>query len=262
MTSENCLIERVAIVLVEPAEGGNVGSCCRALVNCGFSGFSMVRPRVADWAEARKMAVHAASMLDAARTYDSLRAAVADAHWVVGVSGRPRSHPQGKQPIGLGDLTDRLRRLPAGGKAALVFGPERAGLTNAQLGLCQDILRLPTAEAYTSMNLAHAVLVVAWTIRMAGAASAVEEAPDRETVGAAELDGLMEQAERTLKIIGYLDPQNPRLTLDELRWVFSRAGLGERELRMLRGVFHRMDVWISNHGGPPTPNQLRRLDDS
>ncbi len=164
MTSENCLIERVAIALVEPAEGGNVGSCCRALVNCGFSGFSMVRPRVADWAEARKMAVHAASMLDAARTYDSLRAAVADAHWVVGVSGRPRSHPQGKQPIGLGDLTDRLRRLPAGGKAALVFGPERAGLTNAQLGLCQDILRLPTAEAYTSMNLAHAVLVVAWTM--------------------------------------------------------------------------------------------------
>jgi tRNA/rRNA methyltransferase len=103
------------------------------------------------------------------------------------------------------------------------------------------------------------VLLVAWEIRRAELESTTPEI-ERERVTAEAIEALLSHARRTLDVIGYLDPQNPRLILDDLRKVLSRAELDPRELNMIRGIFHRMDVWISQHGGPPTPNQARRKD--
>lgn len=258
------LIERCQMVLVEPSEAGNVGAACRALMNCGFGPPTLVRPQNLDWAEARRRAVHAAALVEQAPRCAALEDALAGAHWVVGVSARARSHPERKPVLGPDGLIERLAALPAGGRAALLFGPERSGLTNAQLGRCQDVVRLPTADAYPSLNLAHAVLLIAWTVRRADLAQAAAEhrPPQRTPVPAASLAGLMEHAARTLQVIGYLNPQNPRLVLDDLRHIFARAQLDERELGMVRGIFHRMDVWIERHGGPPTPNQRRAADSS
>jgi TrmH family RNA methyltransferase len=225
-------------------------------MNCGYSGLRIVNPQFDDWDEARKLAVHADEFLASVEVFDSLKAAIADAHWVVGVSGRARRHPERKQPIGPKLLIDRLLALPQGSRTALVFGCERTGLTNTQLGLCQDVLTLPTNATYPSMNLAHAVLTVAWTIRMADAEDQVDP-PSRQMVSVAELDGLMEHAEHTLGLIDYLNPQNPGLILNDLRKIFTRSLLDSRELNMLRGIFHRMDVWIARQGGQPTPNQPR-----
>ena len=258
------LLRAVQFLLVEPAEGGNVGASCRAMKNCGFApgSLTLVDPRVEDWVQARKMAVHAADMLDEAQRFEQLEDALAEAQWVVGVSGRPRTHPERKIPMGPDEFVERLRSLSGRGQTALVFGCERTGLTNAQLGRCQDVLTLPTSQAYSSLNLAQAVMVVAWTLRLAQLESrtpaAAHEPADRLAT-AAELEGLVGHAERTLMLIEYLDPQNPCLILDELRKVFARASMSPRELRMMRGIFHRMDVWISEHGGPPTANQLNRI---
>lgn len=253
------LLDAVDVVLVEPAEAGNVGACARALKNMGFDGFGLVDPRYRDVAEARKMAVHARDVLAAAVVHPDLESAVAGASWVVGVSGRSRTHPDRKPPIGPRALVERLRGRPPAARTALVFGTESTGLTNEQLGRCHDILAIPTAPAYTSMNLSHAVAVVAWELRRASLENdPVDPAAARAPVTAADLEALVGQAQRTLEIIGYLDEQNPRLILDDLRKVFGRAGLDPRELAMLRGIFHRMDVWIAHHGGPPTPNQQRR----
>ena len=161
------LIEKVEVILVEPAEGGNVGSCARALKNMGFSSFNMVDPRYEDRPMAHKMAVHAQDVLESARVFDSIEEATRDANWVVATSVRSRTHPERKPPIGPDEFIKRLRDLPEGAKAALLFGPERTGLTNAQLGKCQDILTVPTAAEFSSMNLAQAVMVVAWEIRKA-----------------------------------------------------------------------------------------------
>lgn len=256
-------IGQCRMVLVEPAEGGNLGSACRALMNCGFGPPVLVRPDIEDWPAARKMAVHAAGLVERAERFDTLSQAVAGAHWVVGVSGRPRKHAERKPPIGPDELVARLAALPAGASAALVFGCERTGLTNAQLGRCQDVLCLPTSPEYPSLNLAHAVLVVAWTIRMAAldgsdkAAAGPEVDPPR-MASAEDLERLVEHARRTLDMIGFFDQQNPRLMLDEFRKIFARARLSLREMRMFRGMFHRMDVWAARHGGPPTPNQERQ----
>ncbi len=257
------LIGKCRMVLVEPSEGGNLGSACRALKNCGFGPPSLVRPDIEDWPGARKMAVHAVDLVERAARFDSLGEAVAGVHWVVGVSGRPRKHPERKPPLGPTELVDRLAALPAGASAALVFGCERTGLTNAQLGRCQDVLCLPTSADYPSMNLAHAVLVVAWTVRMAALTEAGQDAPGSwieppEMASAEDLERLVDHARHTLDVIGFFDQQNPRLMLDEFRKIFARAKLSLREMRMFRGMFHRMDVWVARHGGPPTPNQGRR----
>ena len=250
------LTDKVEVILVEPAEGGNVGSCARALKNMGFSSFNMVDPRYEDRPMAHKMAVHAQDVLESARVYQSIEEATRDAHWVVATSVRSRTHPERKPPIGPDEFIERLRKLPRGAKAALLFGPERTGLTNTQLGKCQDILTVPTSDKFASMNLAQAVMVVAWEIRKADLQPLVE--PSRnQTVTAGEVEGLIAHMRRTLEIIEYLDPQNPDLILDDLRKVLSRAALDSRELSMLRGIFHRMDVYIAEHGGPPTPNQPR-----
>lgn len=250
------LIERVEVILVEPAEGGNVGSCARALKNMGFTSFNMVDPRYEDRPMAHKMAVHAQDVLDSARVLESIEEATQDAHWVVATSVRSRTHPERKPPMGPDEFIERLREMPDGSKAALLFGPERTGLTNTQLGKCQDILTIPTSAEFSSMNLAQAVMLVAWEIRKADLQPLV--APSRDqTVTAGQVDELLAHMRRTLKIIEYLDPQNPDLILDDLRKVLSRSALDKRELSMLRGIFHRMDVYIAEHGGPPTSNKPR-----
>jgi TrmH family RNA methyltransferase len=248
--------DRVDIILVEPVEGGNVGSAARALKNMGFSRLRLVNPQYAHERDARKMAVHAADLVESACVHATLEEAIQSASWVVGLSCRSRSHPERKLPIGPEEMLSRLAGLPDSSKTALVFGPEPTGLSNTHLGRCQDILSLPTSDAYPSMNLAHAVLVTAWEIRRIDRQPR-EEHPAREMVTAGDLDATMEHMRRTLDIIGFLDLQNPELILNDLRKVLQRATLDPRELRMLRGIFHRMDLWIANHGGPPTPNQPR-----
>jgi tRNA/rRNA methyltransferase len=245
------LIDRLEVILVEPAEGGNVGSCARALKNMGFSAFSLVDPRYEDRSQARKMAVHAKDLLESARVFESIEEAARDANWVVGTSVRTRAHQERKPPIGPDEFITRLQELPIGSKAALLFGPERTGLTNAQLGRCQDILTLPTAADFPSLNLAQAVLLVAWEVRKADLLPLVP-ASRNATVTAGGIEDLLAHMRRTLDIIEYLNPQNPDPIVDDLRKVLSRAALDPRELAMLRGIFHKMDLWIANHGGPPT----------
>ncbi len=249
------LPQRVDFILVEPVEGGNVGSSARALKNMGFSNLRLVNPQYHSEQDARKMAVHAEDLLRSAKRHASLAAAITEATWVVGLSGRPRTHEERKLPLGPAEFGQRMLSLSSQDRVALVFGPEPSGLTNAHLGLCQDILTWPTSPAYPSMNLAQAVMLTAWEVRRLQEQTV--SANHRASASAGELDGLMEHLRHSLTEINYLNPQNPDLILNDLRKVFSRAQLDTRELRMLRGIFHRLDVWVSRHGGPPTPNQTR-----
>jgi TrmH family RNA methyltransferase len=252
------LCDRVDFVLVEPSESGNVGSCARVLMNTGFRSFTMVNPKVTDWGRAHKMAVHASLLVENARICKSLVEAIGECSYVVGFSARVRSHPERKSPLGPDEFLERICCLPSCERAALVFGPERTGLTNLELGLCNDVVCLPTANAYTSMNLASCVLVVAWELWRAEHATSPLRVIQRKVVSFSELNELLSHAKRTLDLIGYLDSGNPRIVMDELRTIFARAKLDARELRMFRGIFHCVDVWISRHHGPPTPNELRK----
>lgn len=250
------LPERIDIVLVEPAEGGNVGAVARVLANLGLSSLWLVAPQVEDWCEARKLAVHAAWVLEQARRVNTLAEALAGAHWVVGTSCRPRRHPERKPPLGPEAFQQRLRALGVRERVALVFGSEACGLSNRELALCQDILCLPTSKKYPSMNLSHAVALAGWLAVSCGREAT--RSRERTPATAGELDGLIDHMRHTLSLIGFLDRQNPEIVLADLRRLFVRARPDPRQVQMLRGIFHCMDVWCSRHGGPPTPNQLRR----
>jgi tRNA/rRNA methyltransferase len=242
-------------ILVEPHEAGNVGAAARALANMGFESLILVDPRYEDERQARKMAVHAAGILKNARRFSSLTEALAEARWVVGLSCRERTHPERKPPMDPDDFGERLSVLPADARVALVFGPEPSGLNNSQLALCRDILRLPTSDEYPSLNLAQAVMLAAWETRRAIVRDHGATRKEKSAVSAGELEQLIEHMRRTLTEIEYLNPENPELILAELRKVLSRAELDKRELSMIRGIFHRMDVWMAFHGGPEAPNK-------
>jgi TrmH family RNA methyltransferase len=220
---------RVDVVLVSPRRAGNVAAACRALKNMGLGQLVLVDgPAGLNRPEVRGLAHGAWDVLDSARTAASLAEAV-EFTLVVGTSGRPAQ----------GDWTPRRLALEAGarsagGRVALVFGSESRGLRNEDLALCHVRVRIPAHEAQPSLNLAQAVLILAYEIFLA--AQPAPPPPQTPPATAGELETLLAALRAGLLGIGYLDPLNPEAMLGELRQLLARAGPTARELALLRGV--------------------------
>lgn len=244
---------RIRVVLVRPRRGGNVGSVARAMKNMGLSDLVLVAPRTPVTASAEHMAAHARDVLAARRTERSLSDALADVTLAVGTVGREVTH---RRPVAMPReiapaIVDEARR----GRVALVFGPEDHGLSNADLDLCQRLVTIPTSEAYASLNLAQAVLVCAYELRLAAdAVPAVPASPASrrraERVAEAapatgrEREALFAHLEESLEAIGFLSPQNPAHIMRDVRSLFGRAGLTRRDVRLWRGVARQM-AWAA-----------------
>jgi tRNA/rRNA methyltransferase len=241
---------KVRFVLHRPQSAENIGAAARALKNFGFSRLAVVAPRA--WAgaprtkgaatagedvlrRAHRTARKAADVLDAAEVHPDLRAAVGRATWVCGTSsraveGRPRLDPRA--------LAAEVARRSAAGEVALVFGEERRGLSDAELAICDAICTIPTGPAYDSMNLAHAVAVIAYEVGRGPAPGgpAPQEPARRETV-----EALFDALRVLLARAGYLNPQNPEAILAELRQVLSRADPTQREVELLAAAIRSVD---------------------
>ncbi|MFQ5895436.1 MAG: RNA methyltransferase [Nitrospinota bacterium] len=231
---------RISVVLVEPRQPGNVGAAARAMLNMGLTHLRLVRPCDPLSPEARAMAGRAVSLLQEARTFDTLREAVADQAYVVGTSRRrgkrrePTFHPREGAP--------HILAQAAGSPVALVFGPEERGLTAEELSLCQNLLLIPADERLPSLNLAQAVMVVAYELFLAAAATPPPKAPT--LARSAELEALFDHMRESLLEVGFLDPQNPERVLGALRRMLGRAGLDPEEVRTLRGLFRQLSWYI------------------
>ncbi|MGE0453862.1 MAG: RNA methyltransferase [Vicinamibacteria bacterium] len=240
----------VDFVLVRPSRAANVAAACRALKNMGFARLRLVAPP-AELArpEARALAYDAWDVLDGARRHDTLAEALAEARFVVATSSRP-----GPAPLWARELP-ALAAARAGGRLAVVFGPEASGLSGAELNLAHATLTIPSDPAQPSLNLAQAVLLVAYDLRLGGLGPA-SEAPDggsgasggggaegagaRASVG--EMEGALRALRESLLAIGYLNPANPEAVLRELRGLLARAGPTQREVTLLRGLA-RQAAW-------------------
>jgi TrmH family RNA methyltransferase len=235
-------LARVDVVLVRPARAANVAAACRALKNMGLGSLALVgAPAGLDQPEARALAYGAWDVLDAAVPAATLREAVAGAVAVAGTSGR--AHPQAWTPRRLAREGGSLMR---GGRLALVFGPEASGLTDEELAQCHLRVHIPTDPAHPSLNLAQAVLVVAYELRMAaldeGAPAGGAGAEERATVG--EVESGLDDLRQALLGIGYLSRDNPEPILSEWRALFARAGMTPREVTLLRGVARQV-LWAA-----------------
>lgn len=244
----------VRFVLVEPSHPGNVGAAARAMRVMGFSALALVRPVAFPHAEATAMAAGADDVLARARVCDTLDEALAGCTLVFGTSARRRT-------LGWPERDARAAAAEAraaGGPVAFVFGRERTGLANAELDRCHFMLHVPTAPDYGSINLAQAVQIVAYELRMAAAGAAPGAA-----VGAREprpthedMERFFAHLEQALADIGFLDPDNPRQLMRRLRRYFLRSEPSAVELSILRGILR--------HSRTPAPDSAtrRRIRDS
>lgn len=236
-------------MLVRAARAVNVAAAARAMKNMGLRRLVLVSPpaEVRDF-DARAPAYGAWDVLDAARVFDSLEPAVADCTFVVAASGRG-----GDAAWTPRQLAERARGRARRGRLGVVFGPEASGLTNRELGLCHEVVRIPAAAAHPSLNLAQAVLVVAYELHVSGRGSEApsaelgadgwraadtraERGENAEATAAGPLERALGELGDALLAIGYLNPDNPDPIKAELRRLLARAALSEREVALLRGI--------------------------
>ncbi len=237
---------RPAVVLVRPQEEGNVGAAARAMANMGLGELVLVEPAPALGTTARAFAVGAGAVLDGARRAGSLAEALAPYRRVVGTtSARSRELPA--TPIGPRELPALLAADPPGTPAALVFGPEASGLTNDELARCSPLVRVPCAPRQPTLNLAQAVLLLAWELR-AAAGVAPAAAPGEPPATAGEVEALFEQALPVLKTAGFERDDSFQSVVRDLRRLAARAGPTSREVTILRGLFRRLGHALARGG--------------
>jgi tRNA/rRNA methyltransferase len=268
----------VAVVLVRPREEGNVGAAARAMANMGLERLILVEPAAALGPTARAFAVGARQVLDGCSRVASLREALAPFPRVVGTTST-RDRRQAAPLIGPRELPEQLAADPPGTPVALVFGPEVGGLTNEELACANLVVRVPCAPVQPTLNLAQAVLILAYELYqarleaprraagtagtglagaagMAGAAGVSAVAGAAGAAGAtavagatglaveapatsADVDGLFDQAADILRRIGFDRDSTFPGVLRDLRAAAARARLTEREAAILRGICRR-----------------------
>jgi tRNA (cytidine32/uridine32-2'-O)-methyltransferase len=230
---------RIRIVLVGTQHPGNMGSAARAMKTMGLSRLVLVAPEHQPDRESFALAAGADDVLEAATVLDDLAAAVADCRLVLGCTARSRR-------VQLPELAPRAAAARAVGEAgdgsevALVFGRERTGLSNGELQLCHAAVHIPADPAYSSLNLAAAVQVLAYELRLALLAGA-DDAPatDERTeppAPHAQLEGFFGQLAETLEAIDFHKGRAPESALRKLRRLYMRARPSAAEVRLLRGV--------------------------
>jgi tRNA/rRNA methyltransferase len=235
------------LVLVEPAGPLNLGSVARLCSNFGIVELRLVAPRCDPRDEqARRMAVHGLGLLERAVTYPTLAAALADCGRVVATSGRAAGEPLPLLPPAeaLAWLLAADGEPAAGGippsPAALVFGREDRGLSNAELLQAGRLIRIPTGDGRPSLNLSHAVAVVLHELQRlrgeltAGAGSGPDHGPAPAPRG--ELEAALADAEDLLLEAGFLLPHTARARMAKLRGLLQRAQPDRGEVALLRGM--------------------------
>ena len=230
-------LSSIAVVLARPSEPGNVGAVARAMANMGLERLILVEPAAAIDDVARARAVGAAHVLDAAERVGDLAGALAPFRRVVGTtSARERAAAAPLLPAR--ELPRALAADPPATPTALLFGPERSGLTTDELARCSPLVTIPARARQPTLNLAQAVLIVAYELALA-----VEPppAPDASLVPAAfeEVEGLFGHLGRVLPAIGFARDDTFAATLRDLRRLAARGALTEREVRLLRGICRR-----------------------
>jgi len=230
----------IRIVLVGTTHPGNIGAVARAMKNMGLSDLALVNPRFFPHEEATARASGATDVLDNALIVTTLADALSECVYVAGASARSRtiSWPS----MGPRDCAERMINESENGKVAAVFGPEKTGLHNDDLDLCHTLLTIPTAPGFSSLNLAMAVQVLTYELRVA---SLLDAGPAFETEAppatSEEMEHYYTHLERVLQDIDFLDPQNPRHLMRRLRRLFIRARPDKNEVNILRGILTAID---------------------
>jgi tRNA/rRNA methyltransferase len=226
------------VVLVEPQLGENIGTAARAMANFGLTRLRLVRPRDA-WpnVHARRAASGADAVLEGAQLYGGLQAALADCSFVLATTAR--AHDQAKPVSGPAEaVLEMAPRVAAGETVAVVFGRERWGLMNDEVGLADRIVTFPVNPAFASLNLAQAVLIVAYEWFKAAGGGLPFGMPLRSPpAGKEQLFAFFATLERELERVEFFRPAEKRETMTiNLRNIFTRMSPTQQDIQTLHGI--------------------------
>lgn len=242
------------IVLIAPQMGENIGMCARAMANMGLSELRIVAPRDG-WPNERAIAASsgAHAILEAAKLYDTLESAVADAHVVYATTAR--EHRMAKPVVGPQEAMEQSRRrIGAGQSVAILFGRERIGLLNEEVSLASAILTIPVSQDFPSLNLAQAVLLIGYDWLRSGG-------DEGELIGfvtdlgsppakRAELFAFFSHLEGELDRSGFLDTTDKREAMvRNLRNIFHRTEMTEQDVRTLHGIVRSLSRGRGGNSG-------------
>nr|WP_272888936.1 tRNA (cytosine(32)/uridine(32)-2'-O)-methyltransferase TrmJ [Stutzerimonas stutzeri] len=238
-------LQSIRVVLVNTSHAGNIGGAARAMKNMGLSRLVLVDPEDFPSPNAVARASGATDILDSAEIVATLEEALVGCNLVFGTSARDRRIPWPLlDPRETGAVC--LEQVERGGEVALVFGREYAGLTNEELQRCQYHVHIPSDPDFSSLNLAAAVQVLAYEVRMAWLVANDQPTKqeklettsmlDTQPVTADELELYYGHLERTLVEIGFLDSRKPRHLMPRLRRLYGRSGISKLEMNILRGI--------------------------
>jgi len=262
MSAPTDLASRIRYVLVRTSHPGNIGSSARAIRTMGFTRLELVSPARFPDAEANALAAGADDVLGNAGIHQGLVESLAGSRLVLGLSARRRG-------INLPEISPREAAVQAlaaaarGDEVALVFGNERTGLENDELARCHAMVRIPSVDDFSSLNLSQAVQVMAYELRVAmlGDVPTFEPVQDEPPADAAQMEQFYTHLLQTLDDIDFHKGRAPTTVMLRLRKIYQRIQLDERELRLLHGILAdtqrmaRLAGVKPAHGGDAEPAQ-------
>lgn len=241
-------LSNVVVVLDHPQNVVNVAGAIRAMKNMGLSRLRLVEPDDFDPWRIEGIAHRSEDVVEAAEVFGSLPAALADTTWVLGTTARART--AGRNYVRPREVASGMVERARSGRVAVVFGREDRGLTNRDLDLCHAVTIVPTDPDYSSLNLAQAVLVLAYEIFLAAEGGGGELPEGRratEPATRADLESMYEALEEGLGRIDFFKGRRPRAVLRTLRTVLARAELDRRESRLVRAIGFEIGHYIDRH---------------
>ncbi|MEX1199554.1 MAG: RNA methyltransferase [Methylophaga sp.] len=239
-------LDNIRFVLVGTTHPGNIGASARAMKTMGLSNLHLVAPKIYPSAEATTRASGADDVLAKAVVHETLAEALTGCQHVFGMSARlrhfnmPLMNPR--------EAVQTLENYDDDAHIAVVFGREHSGLSNDEIDQCHTLVNIPANPEYSSLNLAAAVQVLAYELRMSfnPVVDPGRIGEQREAIGAEDMFHLYEHFERSLVAIGFLDPTNPRYLMRRIRRLFNRADLDRNEVQILHGILRAAETKARN----------------
>lgn len=233
------MLENIRIVLVNTSHPGNIGAAARAMKNMGLSKLVLVDPKDHPTYEAYSRASGADDVLGDAVVVSTLSEALKGCAWVMGTSARERTVEW--PMMDPRECAGRSVEESESGEVAIVFGRERTGLTNEELELCHALVCIPSNPEYSSLNVAAAVQVLCYELRVASVqevvAQPVEKSESDSPATADQVEGMYDHLSQMLEDVGFFGTNNPEIVMRRLKGLFSRTRVTRREVNILRGIF-------------------------
>ncbi len=260
MVSE--LLNQIRVVLVEPTHPGNIGAVARSIKTMGLSRLVLVNPKKFPHYEATKRAAGAESVLDETVVVASVDDAVADCTLILGTSVRDRevTWPTQDPRESAVKMLNHLGEVDH--QVAILFGRESSGLTNSELDLCQSQIRIPANADYSSLNLASAVQIIAYELRMQSLAMQAQEKCNgltndvmnekgvkerQQAANKMQRDGHIQHLQSILEALDFIKAKPPTMLMRKLTRLYNKADLTIEEIQILRGILTAVESYIKTN---------------